>query len=187
MLPPRVPLLPVELQQQVQAELRPGEKQVWAGRPLPRVFRGQAIVACLFGLPFAGAGLFVELHAGRQVVARLFGLPFLAVGCSLITAPWWMAKKAKRTVYAVTDQRAVVITGNVFGGVTVQSFEPDRLTGITRNQRADGTGDLVFEQFTQRQGTGTTTVRRGFMGIDDVRQVEELIHATLLAGRTRPA
>ena len=117
----------------------------------------------------------------------LFGLIFLAVGLWLLAAPWWLARVAARTVYLLSDQRAVVMAGKLLGGVTVQSFDPARLTGITRNERADGTGDLVFEQFVQRRGTGVTTVSRGFMAIDDVRDVETLIHRTLLAGRTRPA
>ena len=34
---------------------------------------------------------------------------------------------------------------------------PDRLTSMTRNERGDGSGDLIFEQFQQRAGSGTTT------------------------------
>ena len=197
MLPPRLSLLSVELQRQVQTELRAGERQVWAAQPLPGAFRRQSIAVVLFGLPFTGFALFwivtagwgVWGHAnhapGPFVLFPLFGLPFLLIGLGMLTSPFWMAKRAARTVYVLTDQRAIVVAGKVFGGVTVQSFEPARLTSITRNERPDGTGDLIFEQFTQRQGTGTTTVRRGFMGIDDVRQVEDLIHSTLLARWTR--
>ncbi len=96
-----------------------------------------------------------------------------------------VVQKAKMTIYALTNLRTIVLTGKFFGGFTVESFEPSRLTSMTRSQRADGSGDLIFEQFTKKQGSGTTTIRRGFIGVENVRQVEELIHSTLLAGRTR--
>jgi hypothetical protein len=193
MLPPRVPILLPELQQLLASELRPGEKQVWAAQPLPRVFRRQSIGIVVFGIPWTAFAIFwmVAASAGTShapgpfAVFPLFGLPFVLIGFGMLSSPFWMGKQARRTVYALTDQRAIVIKGKLFGGVNVQSFEPDRLTSIERNQLADGTGDLVFERFTQRRGSGTSTVRRGFMGIENVRQVEELIHTTLLNGRVR--
>ncbi len=115
----------------------------------------------------------------------LFGLPFLLVGLGMLTSPYWLGRKAVRTVYVVTSQRAIIFTGRVFGGVNIQTFMPDRLTSMTRNERADGSGDLIFEQFQQRAGSGTTTIRRGFMAIEKVHEVEDIILTTLLAGRTR--
>jgi len=97
------------------------------------------------------------------------------------------AKKA-RVVVAEEDGE---LAGGVFGvgnggveGLVEQTAVGEAGELIVEGEPL-GAGDLVFEQFTQRRGSGTTTVRRGFMGIADVRQVEDLIHGTLLAGRTR--
>jgi hypothetical protein len=198
MLPPRVPIFSPELQQLISNELRSDEKQVWAAQPLPRVFRLQSIGIVLFGIPWTAFSIFwicaagwgVWGHAGKAIPGPfvffpLFGVPFVLIGFGMLSSPFWLSKMARRTVYVLTDRRAIVISGKAFGGVTVQSFEPDRLTSMERNQRADGSGNLLFESFVQRQGSGSSTVRRGFMGIENVQQVEELIRETLLKDRTR--
>jgi hypothetical protein len=192
-IPPRVPILPPEIQQQLQGEMRAGEKQIWAAQPLPGLYRLQSIGFFIFGLPWTAFAIFWVVSAAGITshglsgfgFFPLFGVPFVLIGFAMLSSPFWLGKIASRTVYAITNQRAIVMTAKAFGGLTIQSFEPQRLTSITRNQRADGSGNLVFEQFTQRVGTGTTTVRRGFIGIENVRQVEDLIHATLLADKVR--
>ena len=149
----------------------------------------------LFGIPWTAFAVFWMSAAGWGVSHSnapgpfsffpLFGLPFVLIGVGMLSSPFWMSRKALRTVYAITDQRAIVFEGRVFGGVNVQSFLPERLTSMSRNERSDGTGDLIFEQFQQPAGSGTTTVRRGFIAIERVRDVEELINNSLLVGRTR--
>jgi len=39
---------------------------------------------------------------------------------------------------------------------------------------------LIFEQFRETHGSSTTTIRRGFMGLSDVRAAEEVLRETLL-------
>jgi hypothetical protein len=202
MVPLRVPIFTPELQQLISNELRSGEKLVWAAQPLPRVFRRQSIGIVLFGIPWTAFAIFWMTtaawgvwghggynHAGSNlpgpfVFFPLFGLPFVLIGLGMLSSPFWLSRQARRTVYVLSDQRAIVITGKALGGgVTVQSFEPDRLTSMERSQRADGSGDLVFESFVQRQGRGSNTIRRGFIGIENVKQVEELIRESLLLNR----
>jgi hypothetical protein len=201
MTPLRTPALPPDAQRQLQAELKSGERVVWAGQPRPRLFSGAAVGAVLFGIPWTAFALFWTAGAAWGAAAAgdagvgfplfrlfpLFGVPFILIGLWMLSSPYWMRRKLLRTVYAVTDGRAVVIEGAAFArSVTVHSFLPDRLTAMTRTQRTDGSGDLVFEQFRQRAGSGTTTVTRGFLGVERVRDVEALIASTLLAGRVRP-
>ena len=199
MTPYMTPVLPPEADRLVRDELRPGEQLVWAGQPLPRLFGRQSIALVIFGIPWTAFAVFwVAAAGGITSHARngnflslfscfpLFGLPFVLVGLGMLSSPFWMRRKAMRTAYAVTNQRAIVFEGRAFGGIKVQSFMPDRLTSMTRTERADGSGDLVFEQFQQRVGSGTNTVRRGFFAVERVRDVENLILGTLLAGRARP-
>ena len=83
---------------------------------------------------------------------------------------------AKRTVYVVTDRRAVVIRGGWGGNVTVRSFEPEKLTDLRRDERADGSGDLVFGQdvrFSSRGGR--SVVDYGFLAVPNAREAEEYV------------
>lgn len=198
---PRTPTLPPDAQRRLTAELQPGERLVWADAPRPRYFTAPALVAFLFAIPWTGFAVFWVVMAGGMAwfsggddrtpapfkIFPLFGLPFILIGIGLLSSPIWMRRKLLRTVYAVTDRRAIVFEGSALtSAVTVRSFLPERLTSMARTERADGSGDLVFEQFRQRVGSGSTTVTRGFQSVGQVREVEALIVETLLAGRTRP-
>ena len=67
----------------------------------------------------------------------------------------------------------------------VRSYGPDQLTRIRRVEYPDGCGDLVFEELVTvgRDGDGHTTTntrRYGFMAIQRVHEVEELLRKVLL-------
>jgi hypothetical protein len=113
-------------------------------------------------------------------VFPLWGVPFILIGLAMLSTPWWTARAARRTVYAITDRRAIVWIAQAWGRTEVQSFEPKRLLSLTRTERANGSGDLIFEQFRETNGSSTTTIRRGFMGLRDVRDAEEVLRETLL-------
>ena len=148
----------------------------------------------LFGLPLTAFALFWvsgALWATRRTpdfglpgdgppfawAFPLFGLIFVAVGLAMLTAPLWMRWRAGRTVYAVTDRRAVVWEGGL--STTVRSFDADALGDLERRERADGSGDLILARDLRttshhgRRGVRTTEV--GFFGIPDVRGVERLV------------
>ena len=138
-----------------------------------------ALLACLLLCPLlAGAA---EVDASR--LSPLWGVPFICIGLGMLTAPYWAARAARRTIYAITDRRAIAWQAKGWGKVEVHNFQPERLTSMTRTQRPDGGGDLVFEQFEERKGSGTTTVKRGFMAVQRVQGVEDVIRETLLEPR----
>jgi hypothetical protein len=117
------------------------------------------------------------------MIFPLFGLPFVFVGLGMLTAPYWLARKARRTCYALTNRRAIVFDVSWRGAVTVYSYGPDQLAKQYRRENADGGGDLVFEEITtvnrSSDGPSTTTTKRGFLAIDDVRAVEALLRKSL--------
>lgn len=123
--------------------------------------------------------------AGLLVIFPLFGLVFLLVGLGMLTSPLWLRGQRKRTLYALTNQRAIIFAGRLFDGFSVGSFEPQRLTAMQRNQHTDGSGDLIFEQYLQPTNRGPSTVSVGFMAIEHVQQVEDLVRNTLLPDRSR--
>ncbi len=115
----------------------------------------------------------------------LFTLPFLFIGGWMLTAPLWMPRRIRRIIYALTDRRALIWEPGWFRDrYTVRSYAREGLGRMVRVDRADGSGDLVFEEYytrsTDSDGTSSTTRhQRGFMGIDGVREVEELVRLTL--------
>jgi hypothetical protein len=181
MLSYRTPLLTPELHRRLNDEMRAGERIVWSGQPLPRLYQWSSIGVVLFGIPWtafaifwiaaAGWGTWFSGHAapGPFKLFPLFGVPFVLIGFGMLSSPLWMSRAAKRTVYAITNQRAITIEGQMFGRVKVQSFAPDRLLAMSRTQRPDGSGDLIFEESRERHGSSTTTIRRGFKAVEHVR------------------
>jgi hypothetical protein len=92
-----------------------------------------------------------------------------------------MGSMARKTVYALTDRRAIVFEPQLFRTVQVRSYTAAGLGAMSRVERGDGSGDLVFEEYTTRGSNNTTTTtRRGFLAIANVHQVEGLIRKTLL-------
>jgi len=198
-----------ELEQRVQAELSGGERLVYVGQPKPELYRGPTVFLMIFGGCFAGfaliffiVGLVMTVGAagfGAQMAGQgagvlagcfplvfcLFSLPFLLIGGYMATAPIWMPKRIRRIVYALTDRRALVLEPNWFGrNYTIRSYTREGLGRMYRTDRRNGAGDLVFEEFytasTNSQGySNTTRNQRGFMAIDRVRDVEELVRLTL--------
>jgi hypothetical protein len=187
-LPP-APILPDVLRLQVEAQLAPGEKLIWADQPVPELYARGAIGLVLFGAVWTAISVFWEIGAAMSVYKSahpigslalpLFGLPFVLFGLALLTSPMIVRRLALRTVYVVTNQRAIVIKALLFGRVEIQSFPPDRLRSMTRKDRADGSGDLVFEEVWRRVGHNSTVTRLGFMALRNVQDVENLIYKTL--------
>jgi hypothetical protein len=201
--------LPPELDQRVRSELAADERLVWVGRPRPDLYRGQTIFLSIFGAFFAAAALFIFSmglvmtvgFAGFGAAAGgaagglagcfplffcLFTVPFMLIGVYMTTAPLWMPKRIGRIVYALTDRRAILWEPGWFGGqYTVRNYTREGLGRMYRKDRADGAGDLVFEEFYTRSSDADGNVstmrnQRGFLGIDRVREVEELLRLTLL-------
>jgi len=102
-----------------------------------------------------------------------------AVACSL---PHFLARRAaQKTCYALTDRRAIIWEPRV-GGVRVRSYRPEQLSQLSRCERSDGSGDLIFEEISTIYGNGRRLHygRSGFVAIDRVREIEMLVRKTLL-------
>ena len=187
-------------QELIEGELAPGERIVCATRPIARWLELPSFAVLLFGCVWTGSlmhSLLATIDRGEAFTTRggvrvpTFGtwilLPFLAIGVYLLTTPYWSRRAMQRTAYAVTDRRALVVRRKAFGGRSILSFDPGRLTSMERVERRDGSGDLVFEVIRTRSGSSTSTERRGFLSVADVRGVEAMLRDTLLRGRVRDA
>jgi hypothetical protein len=181
--------LPPGLAARAAAELAPEEKLVWVGQPRPGLAVRPAFVLVPFGLVLVGFAVcwMGMIAAAGGVIVAPCGLPFVAVGVALVASPVWLRCWARNTLYALTDRRAVIWQPGLFGTVAVRSYTAAGLGVITRFERADASGDLVFEEVTPfantAKGPRSTTTRIGFLGVDGVRAVEDLVRRTLLGGR----
>lgn len=177
----------MQVEQIANGQLDSGERLLWAGKPAPSGAAVGSLPMTVFGLLFAGFAAFWiwaaagglsrssgGVESGPGAFFPLFGIPFLLVGLGMVFAPLWAYVGAKSTVYAVTDRRAMIIAGS--GTKSVRSFTAEEIGEIVRVERADGTGTLMFASVPRTTSKGHTTISRvGFVGIPDVRRVEQLI------------
>ena len=110
----------------IQPELISGENILWAGQPSPRViFHREDVYLIPFSLVWGGFSIFWEALAtgfwspGKTAAAPpaflpLFGLAFVVMGQYLIWGRFFYAAwKKKRTHYAVTNRRVIVVQDGI--------------------------------------------------------------------------
>ncbi len=171
--------LPDEVQQRLNNELRSGERVAWSGQTSGAMASKASCFIVAFCYSVDGVCCLLDGHSrpGESVVCTL-GLPFVLIGFAMLSSPAWIKKMARRSVYAVTDQRALTIKAGLFGSFTVKSYSPEQLQDIERTEYKDGSGDLIFHKYYTRDSDGDRRLNReGFEGIPQVKQVEALIHA----------
>jgi hypothetical protein len=109
-------------------------------------------------------------------VFPLFGLPFLFVGLGIVLAPLWAYLKGRSTVYAVTNQRVMVISGN--GTRSVKSLTPADIVSVDHRERPDGSGDVVIcTNGIVRTNNSTSQVKVALLGIPNVKEVAQQVMA----------
>ena len=189
------------LMKQVTEELARGETLYWAGRMCKEIAEQKARVLMFVGIGIACAGLLFSgiFFAVAPWFAGLIPLIFVVIGVVMVIfLPGATIKAAERSWYAVTDRRALVYAANLFGSNgESSSYEPNELRRmrVKSAKSPKGAGDLIFKtkitethtRYVDRR-TGRTTrtevdrheTHYGFLGIEDVREVETLIHKVLL-------
>ena len=188
-----------EIDARLQREIREDERLVWWGRPVPKRYARSSWVLVIFGIPWTAfvilwmALALAPLFKGNpnnggaiEVCFSLWGIPFLLVGIWLLTSPLWSRRRAKRVCYALTDQRIIILQAGMFGSVEVRSILLANLGQFTKREYEDGSGDLIFglpKQRSQEQSFGSSTLPIGFIGIENVREIESLIHRTMRVDR----
>lgn len=179
----------------LQAEIRSGETIVWAGRASRVQITSAQWYNTFGGLFFVAFSImWMCISNGKStqkndaIIATAMGCLFLLLGLWFAITPLRARYKARKNIYAITDQRALVLEGALFGGARqVYSFDPHRLGKIRRTQRTDGSGDLILEESISGldHETGQAMIKVvGFIGINDVKQVEELLRTTLQLDET---
>ncbi|MFO0829190.1 MAG: hypothetical protein U0572_13705 [Phycisphaerales bacterium] len=176
--------VPSDLRDLVERELEPSERLLWMEQPIPRFFSGASLGAFLFAIPWTAFAIFwicgaagfkvPDLSKGGASLFPLFGLPFVLIGLAMLSTPIWAYRGMRRTIYVVTDRRAIVFEGG--RKTTIRSFEPSRLKDVFRREKRDGSGDVVFEQGLTTGPRGSSrSYDLGFLGVRDPRSVEQIV------------
>jgi hypothetical protein len=181
---------PNDAQLRAQSELQSGESLYWTGTADPRRAAIATLPATLFGVPFALFAFFwitQAYHATNAMsksssnaftngfrVFPLFGLPFLLIGLLIILAPLGAFLKGASTVYAVTNQRVMIVTGG--STRSVKSITPADIVSIDHRERPDGSGDIVIQTTgITRTNNSTSQIKVALFGIPNVKQVAQQV------------
>jgi hypothetical protein len=176
--------IPQELEEKVRREVEAGEHILWMQQPIPRYFTAMSIGTFMFAIPWTAFAVFwtcgasgfklPDFSKGGFSLFPLFGLPFVLIGIGMLSTPLWAYRKASKTVYVITDRRA--ITFDAGWTTTIRSYFPDKLQNIHRKEKRNGTGDVVLGQriWSGSEG-GQQTQDLGFLNIRDPKTVEQML------------
>jgi len=191
-----------------EAELLPGERLLWVGQPVKTrraMFGGgkagnkAAVLAVVLGLQIMlilGGGVFMMTSSGDTAAGTTTttpaGTPWIAItiaGFMVLVAVmlavlsfWRVAARAKNTLYAITDRRALLISGS-----SVQSYGERDIQFVERKMHRDGTGDVLFRREARSGmtyyggsifGSRLYPTEIGFLGIENPQAVETLMLET---------
>lgn len=175
--------LPLHLQHRLKAELADGESLIWAGQPNATRMMKHAFKSWFILVPWTAMFVFLLYKTVTPAVSPWSGsrgwpiviiLTCLLGGIVNLFSPWMARSLARSTIYAITNRRALTIAG--IRSITVQSFLPADLAGMTKVLGAGGSGDLVLRIEHYRDGDGDERTReQGFLSVDDVLHVKRLL------------
>lgn len=172
-----------------EAALSGGERLYWVGSPNPMNAARRNLSRPLFGLFWTAMVYFMytkfalsKSFAGDfSIIFKLILAAFFLVGIGMILSPAWNYINARYTVYAITDERAMIIRR--LPKQTVLSYSIRNMEKIERHG-SDREGSVVFGRETiivtnRRAGGGSQTqtmvVPVGFFGIAQPREAERIL------------
>jgi hypothetical protein len=176
--------IPRELREKADRELESGEQVEWLEMPVPRYFTPAATAGFLFGIPWTAFAIFWTVvaawgtskagDAGFFWAFPLFGLPFIAIGFGMLSGPIWAYRKALKTVYVITNRRAITFDGGRTR--TIRSYPPEELRNVYRKERKDGTGDIIISRRAWRDSDGDRQSEElGFLRVREPKAVEAML------------
>jgi hypothetical protein len=175
--------IPQKLKARVNRELMPMEKIRWIEQPIPRYFTPKAKGFFLFGIPWTAFVVFWTLGAslswwdnrdGGSGMMAVFGIPFILVGLGLLSSPIWAYRRALKTVYVITDRRAITFSGG--SSTTINSYSPEKLKDVFRKEHKDGSGDVIISRREWEDSEGHYRVEElGFLRIRYPQETERIL------------
>lgn len=177
------PNIPTDLQDLIARELDRDERVVWSAMPKPRYFAGHSAGAFLFAIPWTAFSIFWMAGAAGFKIPQfnqgfdffpLFGVPFFLIGIGMLSSPLWAYRSQLKTVYLITDRRAITIDGGRTS--TIRSYLPKDLKEIFRREHKDGTGDVIIKRDAWKDSDGDKHMQDlGFLRIQNAKSVETML------------
>jgi hypothetical protein len=115
--------IPPDLKETVQRELKPGERVLWSEKPILTFFTPKNTQLLIFSIVWTSFAVFWTGGAASftipnfedasgpfqlmRVLFPLFGLPFVLIGLAIFTIPFINYRNAVKTIYVITDWRAI--------------------------------------------------------------------------------
>lgn len=174
----------------LKSRLDAGEHILWSGKPLSNKIFRLAFAIYFFAIPWTAFALFWEsmalgvLFSVLQKAERntplivgiifpLFGLPFIAIGFWMMSQPFTLRRKARNTVYALTNKRAIIFIND-----KEQELRGYPLTSLVERpdmrEFPDGSGSMIFlPEPLDRQKGGVISRLRGFEYLANAKEAEQ--------------
>jgi hypothetical protein len=132
---------------EVRAELDPGERFLWAGQPRQgwrfQVFDFFFVPFSLIWGGFAIAWEVAAFAMDAPIFFKLWGIPFVLVGLYMMVGRFYFdARRRACTYYGLTDRSLLWITAS--GRRTVRRHALTDLGPVSLEERSDGSGVLSF-------------------------------------------
>jgi hypothetical protein len=181
------------LEQALRGTLDADETLLWSGFPPQGILlRPSDWLAIPFSLLWGGFAIAWELavFVGEPDVPdqfnswdigfALWGVPFVLVGLYLIAGRFFIeAARRAYTIYAVTDQRAIVLTN--FLAQNIRSIPLSGLTEIGLSKKADGRGTIALgrantaSDWAQGRAVAARDTRPQFESVSRAEEVLKII------------
>ncbi len=166
------------------AILEPGEQVLWWGRPvISRYVRSGPWTLVAFAVLWLAFSIFWEagvVASGAPLLVDLWGVPFILIGLYMLFGRYFvLVWRARRTIYAVTDRR-ILIVGGAFG-VKVTEIRLGSLPSVTVDQDLSGVGTITFgtpspmAPYRRAGYPGGPDDAPGFVAIDRPSEVARII------------
>jgi hypothetical protein len=186
-----------EVQRIVEPELYDGETLLWADKSKSKGLFSRASVTdrATLGM-IMGLGVFFLFGVMMFIMRQGLAMPMIRgpipmiiilLGVGAVVFALRRGRQSASSVYALTDQRALIITAGLMGGKTIKSYGEADISHIERHEHRDGTGDVLFAHEPRAAsyyaGSGVYGKRHtidavGFFGIRHARDVEMLMLET---------
>lgn len=151
--------------------------------PIPRFFTPVTTSIFLFAIPWTAFAIFwIYGASGFKIpdfkegfdLFPLFGIPFVLIGLGMLSSPLWTYRKAFKTIYVITDRRAITFDGG--WSTTIRSYPPEKLQEIYRKVKRDGSGDVIIaRQAWHDSDGGHQSEELGFLRIRDPKETEQML------------
>lgn len=188
--------LPADLRSAVSQELQNGERVLYAGLPDWRGGWRDLVTVIVFGLAWSaisftifsfviGLGFNIPPWGGPKNVPAplwatigmtLFLLPFVGIGILMLTAPFSMISKSRRTAHVVTDARLLTVVSG--SGKSTESIKLDAVNFIRRKDYRSGAGNLKIAYGVEKDSDGDPRpLTIDWYRVPDARLAESIIRS----------